>query len=132
MGDESTPMKPASPEQALFAAALRCATPEARAAYLDSACGEDPRLRRRVEALLRAAENAGDFLERPPAGLSGDAESGLLASEFNENAGDRIGRYRLLEKIGEGGCGVWEVRPRLGLIGMLSGWWQVKLSSGCP
>ena len=31
-----------------------------------------------------------------------------------------------------GGCGVWVVRPRLGLIGMLAGWWQVKLSSGCP
>jgi hypothetical protein len=34
--------------------------------------------------------------------------------------------------IGEPGCGVSEVRPRLGLIGMLMGWWQVKLSSGCP
>lgn len=34
--------------------------------------------------------------------------------------------------LGEHGCGVWEVRPRMGLIGMLSGWWQVKLSSGCP
>ncbi|MGH2877665.1 MAG: hypothetical protein ACRDK7_14715 [Solirubrobacteraceae bacterium] len=34
--------------------------------------------------------------------------------------------------LGEGGCGVWEVRPRLGLIGMLAGWWQVTLSSGCP
>jgi hypothetical protein len=34
--------------------------------------------------------------------------------------------------LGEGGCGVWEVRPRLGLIGMLMGWWHVKLSSGCP
>jgi hypothetical protein len=34
--------------------------------------------------------------------------------------------------IGEPGCGVWQVRPRLGLIGMLAGWWQVKLSSGCP
>jgi hypothetical protein len=34
--------------------------------------------------------------------------------------------------LGEGHCGVWEVRPRLGLIGMLAGWWQVKLSSGCP
>jgi len=35
-------------------------------------------------------------------------------------------------ELGEGGCGVWQVRPRLGLIGMLMGWWQVKLSSGCP
>lgn len=34
--------------------------------------------------------------------------------------------------LGEPGCGVWQVRPRLGLIGMMMGWWQVKLSSGCP
>ncbi len=34
--------------------------------------------------------------------------------------------------LGEPGCGVWQVRPRLGLIGMLMNWWEVKLSSGCP
>jgi hypothetical protein len=34
--------------------------------------------------------------------------------------------------VGEPGCGVWQVRPRLGLVGMLMGWWEVKLSSGCP
>jgi hypothetical protein len=34
--------------------------------------------------------------------------------------------------VGEYGCGVYRVRPRLGIIGMLMGWWQVKLSSGCP
>jgi len=46
------------------------------------------------------------------------------------------GRYRFMRianrEIGEPGCGVWYVRPRLGLIGMLMGWWEVKLSSGCP
>lgn len=46
------------------------------------------------------------------------------------------GRYRFARvarsEIGEPGCGAWHVRPRLGLIGMLMGWWQVKLSSGCP
>jgi hypothetical protein len=46
------------------------------------------------------------------------------------------GRYRSMRianaDLGEGGCGVWQVQPRLGLIGMLCGWWQVKLSSGCP
>jgi hypothetical protein len=46
------------------------------------------------------------------------------------------GRYKFVRiaaaDLGEGGCGVWQVRPRLGLIGMLMGWWQVKLSSGCP
>ena len=36
------------------------------------------------------------------------------------------------EDIGEPGCKYWEVRPRLGLIGMMMGWWHVKLSSGCP
>jgi hypothetical protein len=34
--------------------------------------------------------------------------------------------------LGEPGCRVWQVRPRLGLIGMLMGWWRVKISSGCP
>jgi hypothetical protein len=41
---------------------------------------------------------------------------------------ERIG----LSDLGEPGCGVWQVRPRMGLIGMMMGWWQVKLSSGCP
>jgi hypothetical protein len=36
------------------------------------------------------------------------------------------------EDIGETGCKYWEVRPRLGVIGMLMGWWRVKISSGCP
>lgn len=46
------------------------------------------------------------------------------------------GRHRHVRisrrELGESGCGVWRVRPRLGLVGMLMGWWQVKLSSGCP
>jgi hypothetical protein len=46
------------------------------------------------------------------------------------------GRHRFVRvsaaDVGEPGCGVWHVRPRLGLIGMLMGWWHVKLSSGCP
>jgi hypothetical protein len=35
-------------------------------------------------------------------------------------------------ELGEPGCTVWAVRPRLGLLGMLMGWWRVKISSGCP
>jgi hypothetical protein len=34
--------------------------------------------------------------------------------------------------IGESGCGHWHSRPRLGPLGMLMGWWRVKVSSGCP
>jgi hypothetical protein len=46
------------------------------------------------------------------------------------------GRHRRVRlparDLGEGGCGVYQVQPRLGIIGMLAGWWHVKLSSGCP
>ncbi|MGN6275285.1 MAG: hypothetical protein ACTHNP_05045 [Solirubrobacterales bacterium] len=34
--------------------------------------------------------------------------------------------------VGEPGCGAWHSRPMLGPIGMLMGWWRVKVSSGCP
>ena len=36
------------------------------------------------------------------------------------------------EHIGEGECRHWHSRPRWGILGMLLGWWRVKLSSGCP
>jgi hypothetical protein len=46
------------------------------------------------------------------------------------------GKYRFARisrhDVGEPGCGAWQVRPRFGLLGMLAGWWEVKLSSGCP
>ena len=46
------------------------------------------------------------------------------------------GRHRWVRvyaaDLGEPGCQSWQVRPRLGLLGMLMGWWRVKLSSGCP
>ena len=62
------------------------------------------------------------------------------AEERNRRLLERMllepGKHRFVRianaDLGEGGCGVWHVRPRLGLIGMLCGWWQVKLSSGCP
>lgn len=45
-------------------------------------------------------------------------------------------RHRFLKiaraELGVRGCGSYEVRPRLGIVGMLMGWWHVKLSSGCP
>jgi hypothetical protein len=36
------------------------------------------------------------------------------------------------QELGLKGCGHWHSRPRLGPIGMLMGWWRVKVSSGCP
>lgn len=63
-------------------------------------------MRQRIEALLLAAEQAGNFLEEPPTGLTKGAGSTLAITEPSERTGDRIGRYKLLQQIGEGGCGV--------------------------
>jgi hypothetical protein len=64
------------------------------------------------------------------------AEHERRSCELLERMKLEPGRYKFtrlpVSDLGQGGCGVWEVRPRLGLIGMLAGWWQVKLSSGCP
>jgi tRNA A-37 threonylcarbamoyl transferase component Bud32 len=71
--------------------------PADRDAILERAGREDPALRTRLEALLAAYESAGSFLESPPAGLA--------APLPDEKPGDVIGRYTLIRKIGEGGCG---------------------------
>jgi hypothetical protein len=42
------------------------------------------------------------------------------------------GRRIAAADLGLPGCTIYEVRPRLGLLGMLAGWWHVKVSSGCP
>jgi len=64
------------------------------------------------------------------------AEHERRSHELLERMKLEPGRYKFVRlpvrDLGQGGCGVWEVRPRLGLIGMLAGWWQLTLSSGCP
>src|SRR6266516_658124 len=87
---------------AVFTEALRL-PPEDRDRYLDKACKADVEFRRRVEALLQAHEQAGDFLGRPAAGRPARAAQVFPAGE---KPGDRIGHYKLLQQIGEGGCGV--------------------------
>ena len=102
-------------DETIFAAASQWETPEQRAAYLDEACAGNPDLRRRVEELLRAADEAKTFLEQPLGGPRPQAARTLpdgstrplqLGDGFpTEGAGSRIGRYKLLQQIGEGGCG---------------------------
>ena len=84
----------------VFAEAIQLSAGE-RSAYLACACGADNELRQRVEQLLEAHDQAGDFLEQPPP----EAES-VAEAPIGEKPGDRIGRYKLLQQIGEGGCGI--------------------------
>lgn len=77
--------------------------PFERPSYLDQACSGNASLRRQVEDLLRAHEDAGDFLENTQPCRPRDTFDRVLIS--SERPGDRIGRYTLLSLIGEGGCG---------------------------
>jgi len=88
--------------EAIYHAALEKQAGPERAAYLDSACGNNAALRDHVEALLKANEDAGNFLDTPPADLG----AALDDSPISEAPGTVIGRYKLLEKIGEGGMAV--------------------------
>src|SRR6202453_1475698 len=102
-------------EQEIFIEALQLRADE-RAAYLDRACGGQAALRRRVEVLLRAYDKAGAFLEkpRPPANAASaplepppaPIPTMRVIVPPDEELGERIGRYKVLQQIGEGGCGV--------------------------
>ncbi|MFO1497896.1 MAG: protein kinase [Verrucomicrobiota bacterium] len=84
----------------IFLNAREIAGPAERAAYLAQACVNDPGLRNHVEAMLRDADGAEEFFA--------DDENlpGMVAGPLTEGPGTVIGRYKLLQKIGEGGMGV--------------------------
>ena len=104
---------PVPREKAVFVEALDIADPDQRRQILDQACGTDHALRERVEKLLALSQGAGDFFEACAPALApaaadavevlAAAESGL-EPELPETR--RIGPYKLLEPLGEGGYGV--------------------------
>jgi serine/threonine protein kinase/tetratricopeptide (TPR) repeat protein len=86
--------------KAIFLQALDCRAPDELHRLLDEACNGDTALRARAEELLRAHQDAGNFLGGPQA-------LGAMQDEPPaERPGALIGPYKLLEQIGEGGMGL--------------------------
>ena len=92
-------------ELAVFSEARRLPVSQ-RDAFLNQACAGNAALRRHVQELLRAGDEAGSFLESPAAHPPGADAASRINPIPSEKPGDKIGRYKLLQQIGEGGCGV--------------------------
>jgi serine/threonine protein kinase/tetratricopeptide (TPR) repeat protein len=87
--------------ESIFAVAAQKPSSE-RIDYLANACGNDAELRRQVERLLAAHDAAGEFLESPAYRPAGTVDY----VPITEKPGTRIGPYKLMEQIGEGGFGL--------------------------
>jgi len=85
--------------KSVFAVAVTL-DPETRARYLDTACTDDPELRREVDSLLEANPTEGEFLDTPVVRLRPASPA-----EPSQLTGRRIGPYELLEPLGQGGMG---------------------------
>lgn len=100
--DDWSMSEPLHPEVVILNTALELPDGE-RAAYLDIACADDDAIRQQVAALLEAHERADDFLNAAPVGPADIPDARKISPE---QSGDRVGRYKVLQQIGEGGCGV--------------------------
>jgi non-specific serine/threonine protein kinase len=85
----------------LYHAAMELA-PEARPDFLAGACGDDDELRREVESLLQAHQQAGSDLGAPVLEVAAEL---LTQQKIPSLTGHRINQYQVLSLIGAGGMG---------------------------
>jgi eukaryotic-like serine/threonine-protein kinase len=97
--------EPWRPEVRIFNAGLEIPSEAERAAYVAQACAGDEGLRHKVEALLQAHAGAEEFFRTAKAN-PGPGGTVRVGCPLTEKPGDRVGHYKLLQEIGEGGCGV--------------------------
>jgi hypothetical protein len=81
--------------------AVEITSEEERQAYLDRVCGDDTTLRSDAERLISDHFEAGDFLEKPAV-----VPRPTIDQPITEKPGTKIGPYKLVQQIGEGGMGV--------------------------
>ena len=89
-----------------------------------------------IAELEALRDELSDRLKEVRTGISHDVERQSASRLLIERMLLDPGRYKWVRvtgaDIGENVCKSWHVRPRLGIVGMMMGWWQVKISSGCP
>jgi tetratricopeptide (TPR) repeat protein len=88
-------------EEVIFHLARKLDSPEVRESYLEQVCGDNELLRVRVRALLGVHDQENSFLREPAAAIVATVDEAIT-----EHPGSVIGRYKLLEQIGEGAFGV--------------------------
>ncbi|MBD5781136.1 serine/threonine protein kinase [Pelagicoccus sp. NFK12] len=95
-------------EEEIFDAARAIADAQERSEYLETECSDDPGMLRRLKSMLETTDEVDDFFAESARAINSEevAEKLRKDPDEEEEVGVKIGRYRLLQRLGDGGCGV--------------------------